>query len=258
MISMTSMISRSGTLSPRVAVVPIFSLSWSCGYSSTPSQLLRRPIQKNVPTTSPAHSATAVSADNSLPTEPCSTKSQQVSHQPSTNMQHELTPSPLSWTEYFRLRRTLRTSERAGALFGGAMMFLGSSYYIAAVMDFDPDPIWGMDPTIIYGAGIVGLSMCAAAGGLVASASWWRVAKGGSILRTIDIMDRQFFEHVKAVRPADLRLSLQNPLPDYYAENVTSLAEYRTWLRKQREYRIKTEGFEFRKTTFLGRMSMQK
>ena len=34
-------------------------------------------------------------------------------------------------------------------------------------------------------------------------------------------------------------MQLQNPIPDYYAEKVRSVADYRTWIKKQRDVRIK-------------------
>ncbi|KAI7864554.1 mitochondrial import protein Pam17-domain-containing protein, partial [Spinellus fusiger] len=36
---------------------------------------------------------------------------------------------------------------------------------------------------------------------------------------------------------ADARLhSIRNPVPDYYGEKIQSVADYRSWLRKQREH----------------------
>jgi hypothetical protein len=151
------------------------------GYASIPSQLLRKPPQRMMDPVAPALSQTQTHADRTDTSSSQATSYLQQQHHPQQvkkSASDHAALSTISWTEYFRLRRTLRLSERAGALIGGAAMFLGSSYYFVAVMDFDPDPIMGMDPSIVYGAGIVGLSMCAAAAGLVANAAWWRIARG--------------------------------------------------------------------------------
>jgi hypothetical protein len=47
--------------------------------------------------------------------------------------------------------------------------------------------------------------------------------------------EREFFSRIQQFRPAEVRLSLQNPLPDYYGEGVKSVSGYRAWLRKQRD-----------------------
>ncbi|TPX77633.1 hypothetical protein CcCBS67573_g01109 [Chytriomyces confervae] len=52
------------------------------------------------------------------------------------------------------------------------------------------------------------------------------------ILEAIDAKDVEFFKSDSA-----------NPMPDYYGESIKSVQGYRAWLKKQRNYRIKTEGF---------------
>ncbi|KAI9324009.1 mitochondrial import protein Pam17-domain-containing protein [Obelidium mucronatum] len=125
--------------------------------------------------------------------------------------------SKLSWTEYFGHKKQSRNYELGLSAVTGVTSFFAGSYYFMAVKEFDPtELVFGvMDASI------------------------------ANILASIDRMDAEFFERVKKFRPqGQLRLSLQNPMPDYYAESVKSVQGYRAWLKKQRDYRIKTEGFK--------------
>ncbi|KAJ1559908.1 TIM23 complex component [Cladochytrium tenue] len=235
----------------------------SCNRNSNKNlnpHLLRRPASRADPetpvsrpsaATAPSGAATKAAKRAARPTPVSATPSSSTGPSAPTAS----SSAALQWAEYFRLRRSLKLSERTGAVAGGVGTFMASSYYLMAVADFDPEPIWGMDPSVLYGAGAFGMAFAGAAGGMLLGATAWRALQGSSVLRAIDTRDRDFFERIKAVRPADVGLSLNNPLPDYYAEKVTSLADYRRWLRKMREYRIKTEGFKHVRTTFKGHAS---
>ncbi|KAJ3083597.1 TIM23 complex component, partial [Quaeritorhiza haematococci] len=60
------------------------------------------------------------------------------------------------------------------------------------------------------------------------------------ILEALDARDAEFFDRIARNRPQDIRTNLQNPLPDYYGEKIKSVKDYREWLKKQREWKIKT------------------
>jgi hypothetical protein len=49
----------------------------------------------------------------------------------------------------------------------------------------------------------------------------------------MDVKERLFFQHIKRRRADPSRQSVQNPTPDYYAEKVGSIKDYRQWLRDQ-------------------------
>ncbi|KAI9325020.1 mitochondrial import protein Pam17-domain-containing protein [Zopfochytrium polystomum] len=242
----------------------LFSASSPAAFSapSRNSPLFRKPASR--PAAAAAEPQTAKSASSPSSSSSASSTARAKGGSGPSSKAAAASSSPLSpsgvltWTEYFRIRRAIRVGERTGAGIGGGVGFLASSYYFMAVIDFDPNPIFGVDPSLIYAAAIFGIGFASAAAGTLAGAAGTRAAQGSSVLRAVDQREREFFERVKSVRPADVRMSLQNPLPDYYAEKVTSLQDYRAWLRKQREYRIKTEGFKYAKTTFKGRVSLRR
>lgn len=54
-------------------------------------------------------------------------------------------------------------------------------------------------------------------------------------------MDKEFYKHIVRNRADPSSNSARNPIPDYYGEKIKSVSEYRTWLRKHREYRRKAK-----------------
>ncbi|KAI9334976.1 mitochondrial import protein Pam17-domain-containing protein [Obelidium mucronatum] len=155
--------------------------------------------------------------------------------------------SKLSWTEYFGHKKQSRNYELGLSSVTGVTSFFAGSYYFMAVKEFDPtELVFGvMDASIAYSMGALCVGLAGGVAGVFLGGALWRGTAKPNILASIDRMDAEFFERVKKFRPqGQLRLSLQNPMPDYYAESVKSVQGYRAWLKKQRDYRIKTEGFK--------------
>jgi mitochondrial import inner membrane translocase subunit TIM23 len=69
-------------------------------------------------------------------------------------------------------------------------------------------------------------------------------------MAAIDFKDKAFFKRIELNRPSVFTMAVDrdNTLPDYYGEKVTSVAGYRKWLKRQRDYRIKNEGIKSLKT----------
>ncbi|KAL1917808.1 uncharacterized protein VTP21DRAFT_3642 [Calcarisporiella thermophila] len=155
-------------------------------------------------------------------------------------------PAQLDWNTYFTLRRQRRLYERAAAIPSTlAGLSVGGAYFFSQEIDItQTHTLIGLDPvttcviyTILCGAG--GLLL-----GPVAGNATWRLFHR-RILNEMDKRDKAFYERIVRNR-ADASLnSFRNPVPDYYGEKIKSVAEYRTWLRKQREHQ--------RKGTFGGR-----
>ncbi|KAJ3220246.1 Proprotein convertase subtilisin/kexin type 9 [Dinochytrium kinnereticum] len=135
----------------------------------------------------------------------------------------------ITWTEYFRLRKTKKTAERTGGVIGGLVGLTLSGYYFFAVAEFDPtEPIWFFpDPTFAYGLGIFLIGGCCAGVGILAGGQIWRMIQRR-------LRDKEFFQRIQSKRPSEVKLSIDNPAPDYYGEAVTSVPGYRAWLKKQR------------------------
>ncbi|KAG0250275.1 TIM23 complex component [Mortierella polycephala] len=166
----------------------------------------------------------------------------------------------MDWNTYFAFRRTRRNYERVFmvpcALFG-----LGGAGYFFAQQDFDPTPIFGMDQVVVYGvgtiaAGIIGLATGPVVGNmifrtvnskakpLVDRDSLVQGFNSKNILAIFCLfaqMDKEFFKHIVKNRADPTANSVRNPIPDYYGEKIKSVSEYRAWLRKQREYRRKSQ-----------------
>ncbi|KAF9426858.1 TIM23 complex component [Podila epigama] len=145
----------------------------------------------------------------------------------------------MDWNTYFALRKTRRNYERA-FMPPCMLLGLGGAGYYFAQKDFDPTPIFGMDQIFVYAfgtvlAGIAGLAIGPVVGNMV-----FRLANSKA-RPLVDKMDKEFYKHIVRNRADPSSNSARNPIPDYYGEKIKSVSEYRTWLRKHREYRRKAK-----------------
>ncbi|KAK4058624.1 TIM23 complex component [Microbotryomycetes sp. JL221] len=146
----------------------------------------------------------------------------------------------LDWPTYFDLRKSQR---RVGLVTSIPTTFLGFSlganYF--ATKEADPtDTIMGIEPIWAYAIATVA---CGALGWLAGPSlgnQMWRLTHR-RVLQSMEVKEREFFEHVKRMRVDPSRQSVSNPVPDYYAEKVHSLKGYRQWLRDQSAYRRKAQ-----------------
>ncbi|KAF9157084.1 TIM23 complex component [Linnemannia schmuckeri] len=144
----------------------------------------------------------------------------------------------MDWNTYFALRKTRRNYERAFMVPSALVSLLGAGYYFAQ-RDFDPTPIFGMDQVIVYGIGTVAAGLVGLAMGPVIGNSVFRAANSRA-KPLVDRMDTEFLKHIARNRADPAANSISNPIPDYYGEKIKSVSEYRSWLRKQREFRRKS------------------
>ncbi|KAF9141288.1 TIM23 complex component [Mortierella sp. GBA39] len=148
--------------------------------------------------------------------------------------QHET----MDWNTYFALRKTRRNYERAFMVPSALVSLLGAGYFFAQ-RDFDPTPIFGMDQVVVYGIGTVAAGLIGLAMGPVIGNSIFRAANSRA-KPLVDRMDTEFLKHIARNRADPAANSISNPIPDYYGEKIKSVSEYRSWLRKQREFRRKS------------------
>ncbi|CAO3618529.1 unnamed protein product [Cunninghamella blakesleeana] len=151
-----------------------------------------------------------------------------------------------TWNDYFKLRSKRLLFERASY---APCAILPAAYTGGYFMQMQIDPtttIFGMDPIMAAALSTIGAGF----GGFLTGPLF-----GDAIFKTLnrkyipemDARDKAFYERIKKNR-VDARFnSVQNPVPDYYGENIKSVADYRAWLRKQREY--------YRKRVFGGNAS---
>ncbi|KAG0328649.1 TIM23 complex component [Dissophora globulifera] len=149
------------------------------------------------------------------------------------------TEETMDWNTYFALRRTRRNYERVFMVPCALVALVGAGYYFAQ-KDFDPTPIFGMDQVVVYGVGTIAAGVVGLAAGPVVGNMVFRAANSKA-KPLVDRMDNEFFKHIVKNRADPSANSVRNPIPDFYGEKIKSVSEYRAWLRKQREYRRKSQ-----------------
>ncbi|ORX99930.1 mitochondrial import protein Pam17, partial [Basidiobolus meristosporus CBS 931.73] len=143
-----------------------------------------------------------------------------------------------SWEDYFKLRRSRRIRERISSIPTTiAGVGLSSAYF--ASLEVDPTlTYFGMDPLLVYGAGVVASGFGGFLVGPLFGNGLWSLFNR-NLANKINIRDRQFYERIKKHRSDPSLNSFRNPVPDFYGEKIKSVSDYRSWLRKQREHRRK-------------------
>ncbi|KAF9106709.1 TIM23 complex component [Mortierella sp. GBA35] len=159
----------------------------------------------------------------------------------------------MDWSSYFALRGTRRLYERVLMVPSGLLGLFGGGYYFVH-QEFDPTAsFFGMDQIIVYGLGTIASGVLGLALGPVVGNVIFRSVHAHArplvdqVLRLLDFfspqMDREFFKRIVENRANPTGNPLTNPIPDFYGEKIKSVTDYRTWLRKQREYQRKTTFF---------------
>ncbi|GAA5971666.1 hypothetical protein JCM11641_000679 [Rhodosporidiobolus odoratus] len=150
----------------------------------------------------------------------------------------------IDWPTYLALRKSQRLYGLIASIPTTFIGFSAGAGYFATIESDPTDLIFGIDPIYAYGAATlacVGLGWLA---GPTMGGAVWKLAYR-KVARAMEIKDKDFFNHISRWRADPSRQSASNPSPDFYAEKVGSLHQYRTWLRDQNTFR--------RKATFGGR-----
>ncbi|KAJ3223282.1 hypothetical protein HK099_001323 [Clydaea vesicula] len=152
-------------------------------------------------------------------------------------MSHALKGKLLPWKEYFRLKKNVKNAERTLGIIGGGTALISSSYYFGAVADFDPvEKVFGMiDPQVAFPIATLAIGSMGWMFGKVLGGSIWRLCQNRHVLKCIDAMDTDFYHRIQHHRPKNINTSLQI-VPDYYGEKINSVQDYRSWLKKQKEW----------------------
>ncbi|KAJ3158728.1 TIM23 complex component [Geranomyces michiganensis] len=153
----------------------------------------------------------------------------------------DTTPNPVTWDQYFALRKSRRNWERSGGILGGASGLAGGGYYFGTVAEFDPTmQIMSLDPTMAYALAVVAVAGAASAAGTLIFGQLWRLKTDRSVAEGLDGRDRVFQHLIKTNRPKEIPIAnpiprqMNSGLPDYYGEKIDSVDAYRDWRRKQR------------------------
>ncbi len=145
-------------------------------------------------------------------------------------------PQGVSWARFFALRRRLRVWQRVGGVSALAAC-LGAEAALLSLPVFDASATarLGVDPLVAVGA----LTAAGCAASYVAGAALigalFRVLRP-SLSAALDARQRDYYARVVRwranVAPSAARILRRGT--DFYGERVSSVADYRTWLRLQR------------------------
>ncbi|KAJ1557553.1 TIM23 complex component [Nowakowskiella sp. JEL0078] len=146
----------------------------------------------------------------------------------------------VTWTDFFAARKSRRLWERAGGgILGGLGFFGGCMYYyfVADVDPFAPRILGIFDQGTAYTIAPFLVAAVAGTAGISIGGIAWRAKQKNGILRLIDQREKEFYKRISENRPKEVRVAgFNNPMPDYYGEQITSVKEYRAWLKKQRKF----------------------
>nr|ODN80262.1 presequence translocated-associated motor subunit PAM17, mitochondrial [Cryptococcus depauperatus CBS 7841] len=147
-------------------------------------------------------------------------------------------PLPLTWPTYLNLRRQRRlwsTFTTVPTTFLG--LFLGGGYF--ASLEADPTQlIFGIEPIRkLTTVSALGYLIGPTVGSSIFSLTHPSLSRGNPA--SLEVMDREFFNRIKANRADPRFQSVQNIVPDFYGEKIVSLSTYRRWLRDQAAYKKK-------------------
>ncbi|GAB7357226.1 hypothetical protein MBLNU459_g8207t1 [Dothideomycetes sp. NU459] len=147
--------------------------------------------------------------------------------------------SALTWNEFLKLRRTRRYINLGASAASG----LGSIVVAAPIMaEYELENIGaqmtGMDPVFVLGGSLVAVG---AVGWLMGPFLGTAVFKIWKSSATVEFArkEKDFYTHIKRYRADPASSSVNNPVPDYYGEKISSVSDYRRWLKDQRAFNRK-------------------
>ncbi|GJN88310.1 hypothetical protein Rhopal_001275-T1 [Rhodotorula paludigena] len=146
----------------------------------------------------------------------------------------------LDWPSYLALRRSQRLYGLVASVPTTLIGFTAGAGYFATIESDPTNTIMGFEPVIIYGAATLGCVALGWLSGPTIGGALWRLTHR-NVAKAMEAKDKDFFRHISRWRADPTRQSAANPSPDYYAEKVGSLRQYRTWLRDQATFRRKAQ-----------------
>ncbi|RYP60380.1 hypothetical protein DL769_008149 [Monosporascus sp. CRB-8-3] len=224
----SSLAQRQCTISPRAGA----SESVSGPLKTRPvSAAARRAPQSQFTTTQRRHASTTASS----PASPSPKSS--ASADTNTNA-----TSPLDWNTFFRLRKTRRRVQLASSvvttLAGGAAgaLLLVNQDLEWLVNNIPMDPFFSLGLLTLAFSGLGWL-----VGPVLGSTLFYLFRRG--VKQPMAAKEAEFFARIKKNRVDPTTSSVQNPVPDFYGEKISSVAGYRQWLKDQRAFNKKRTSF---------------
>ncbi|KAI9261611.1 mitochondrial import protein Pam17 [Phascolomyces articulosus] len=140
-----------------------------------------------------------------------------------------------TWDAYFKLRSKRRKYEIVSYFPSTTIPMVATGAYFMQ-LQIDPfSTFMGMDPLMAAALSTIASGFCGYLLGPVLGDVGFK-CMNRKYVPAMDERDKAFYEHVKRNRSSARLNSIRNPVPDYYGEKINSVADYRSWLRKQREH----------------------
>ncbi|KAI1001820.1 hypothetical protein K3495_g6383 [Podosphaera aphanis] len=146
--------------------------------------------------------------------------------------------SSLDWNSFFRLRKKRRLYQQCSSVGSGlasvscGVQFLTTSDFDALVSSFPLDPVISLGLiTAVFG----GLGWLL---GPVAGTALFNLTNR-QFRAQMDEKEKEFYKRLRKNRVDPSNSSMVNPVPDYYGEKISSVADYRQWLKDCRAFNIK-------------------
>lgn len=151
--------------------------------------------------------------------------------------------SKVSWEDFLNLRKVQKRYGLVGSVIA-AFLAMGGSFSYFSTIEIDPtETLFGLDIFTVY----IGAILCTGFVGFMFGPSVIGdplfALMNRNMMTTYRVKQKLFLKHIAKMRVDASRQSMNNPVPDYYGENIGSLKDYRQWLRDSNEYRRKAKEF---------------
>ena len=186
----------------------------------------------------------------------CSGTSIRYASAAAVSQQTQSNQPPLDWNTFFKLRKTRRRMQLGssvgttafGMLAGAQVLAISDMEKIVSQVPLDPFITLGL---ITFSCGGLGWLM----GPVVGTAIFNTLNRKHipemvivSCLESFNIVilwlthvqkEKEFYSRIKKFRVDPSASSMSNPVPDYYGEKISSVKDYRQWLKDQRAFNKK-------------------
>lgn len=137
----------------------------------------------------------------------------------------------LNWNQFFALKKQRRNINMVCGAVAAAASGVATGGYAANVEILPLEKILGMDPTMVVGLTVAALMPLGYLVGQAAIGDTVFALANRRTHKEFVAKEKVFLEHVARNRPDPGKLSVANPIPDYYGEKIMSLADYKKWLK---------------------------
>lgn len=149
----------------------------------------------------------------------------------------------LTWEEFLKLRKQQGRLGTVGSI-AAAFLSMGGAFSYFSTIEIDPtEMLFGLDIFTVYIGAILSTGFIGFMVGPSLVGDPLFALLNRNIMKTYNVKQKLFLKHIAKMRVDASRQSMNNPVPDYYGEKISSLKDYRQWLRDCNEYRRKAKQF---------------